>query len=163
MKKIRNIIITIVTLLTLFTLTSCKGKEQTFSSNGITITLTSKFKPQEISGAQVVYVTRKVGFMGNQESKNLLNISSNKLETYTKKVVEVGKIKDIELFTYDENGVMFMYGYYTATVSNITYKYMLVTKEGKDNYYTMNFWSLEKNFNANNNQFMEWAKTIVVE
>lgn len=163
MKKIRNIIITIVTLLTLFTLTSCKGKEQTFSSNGITITLTSKFKPQEISGAQVVYVTRKVGFMGNQESKNLLNISSNKLETYTKKVVEVGKIKDIELFTYDENGVMFMYGYYTATVSNITYKYMLVTKEGKDNYYTMNFWSLEKNFNANKNQFMEWAKTIVVE
>ena len=82
MKKIRNIIITIVMLLTLFTLTSCKGKAQTFSSNGITITLTSKFKQQEISGAQIVYVTRKVGFMGNQENKDILNISDNKLEFY---------------------------------------------------------------------------------
>ena len=163
MKKIRNIIITIVMLLTLFTLTSCKGKAQTFSSNGITITLTSKFKQQEISGAQIVYLTRKVGFMGNQENKDILNISDNKLEFYANKVVEANKLKDVELFTYDENGVKFVYGYYTAKVSNITYKYMLVTMEGKDNYYTMNFWSLEKNFNANKNQFMEWAKTIVVE
>lgn len=163
MKKIRNVFLIIVLLFTLFIFTSCKGKEKTFSSNGMTVTLTTQFKPQEISGAQMVYVTRKVGFMGNQESKTLVHISSNNLELYTNKVVEVGKIKDIELFTYDENGVKFMYGYYTATSSNITYKYMLVTKEGQESYYTMNFWSLEKNFNANKNQFMEWAKKIVVE
>lgn len=163
MNKIRSIIITMVILLTLFTLTSCKGKEQIFSSNGITITLTSKFKPQEIGGTQVVYLSRKQGFMGNQESKQLLKISNNQLETYTKKVVEVSQIKEIELFTYAENDITFMYGYYTSIVNKIKYKYMLITKEGKDNYYTMNFWSLEKDFNKNENQFMEWAKTIVVE
>ena len=163
MRKIRNIIILIVLLLTLFTFTSCKTKEQVFSSNGITVTLNSKFKEQEINGAQVLYLTRKLGFMGNQESKELLIISDNKLLDYTKKVLEVSKIKDVEILTYDEDGVKFMYGYYSSTVNNIKYKYMLVTKEGKDNYYTMNFWSLEKDFNANKNQFMEWAKTIVVE
>ena len=163
MKKIRNILITIVISLMLFTLTSCKGKEQTFSSNGITITLTTKFKPQEINGAQVLYLTKKLGFMGNQENKELIKISDNKLEEYTQKVIEVSKLKDIELNTYDEDGVTFIYGYYVSTVNKIKYKYMFITKEGKDNYYTMNFWSLEKDFNKNKNQFMAWAKTIVVE
>jgi uncharacterized ion transporter superfamily protein YfcC len=163
MNKMKNIIVTIVIIITMFTLTSCKVKEQTFSANGITVTLNTKFKQQDISGSQVIYVSRKIGFMGNKESKKLLNVADNKLDIYTKKVVEVNNLKEIELFTYNQDGVVFMYGYYTAEVNNIKYKYMLVTKEGEDNYYTMNFWSLEKNFNKNMNLFIDWAKTIVVE
>ena len=161
MKKSRNTIIIIVVLLTLLTLISFKGRKHTFSSNGITVTLTSKFKSQQVSGAQVAYLTRKVGFMGNRDLKALTFCS--KLEGYTKKVVAAANLKDVEIFKYNEDGVTFMYAYYLATVDNIRYKYMLVTKEGNNAYYTMNFWSLEKNFNKYEKQFMKWAKTIIVE
>lgn len=163
MKTLRNLFLTLVILLSVFTLTSCKAKEKTFSSNGITVTLTSKFKEKTIQGAQVVYMSRKVGFMGNPEAKSLLMLPDGVLAEYTEKVIEVSNLKDIETKTFEENGNTFMYGYYKATVKNITYKYMLVTKEGENHYYTMNFWTVEKDFATYEDQMMEWAKSIVVE
>lgn len=162
MKKIRNLFIALTLILSICTLSSCKGKEQTFTSNGITVTLNSKFKEQTIQGAQVVYATNKLGFMGNAENKSVVGLGDNKLEQYTKAVIDASSL-NVEYQIFDEDGVKFGYAYYSASVSGIKYKYMLVTKEGKDNYYTMNFWSFEKSFNKNENQFMEWAKQIVVE
>ncbi len=163
MKKIKNIVLLVVLLLTICMVTSCKGKPKTFTSHGITVTLTSKFKPKEVQGAQVVYIANKVGFMGNQESKSALYITDGKLEEYTKKVLNVSNMKNLEYNLYEKDGVKFYYAYYNASVQNLEYRYMLITKEGKNSYYTMNFWSFTKTFNKYQDQFMEWAKLIEVE
>lgn len=161
MSKMKYVLL-LVLVVSLCFITSCKGKEKTFSDSGITITLNSKFKKQNIQGAQIVYATSRIGFMGNPESKELLMIPNDSLDQYTEKVISVNNL-DIDYQIYDEDDIKFGYAYYTSVVGKQTYKYMLVTKEGNDNYYTMNFWTLENIFDKYSDQFMEWAKTIIVE
>lgn len=161
-EKFKIVLMLGVMLIMVSTLSSCASKPKEFSSNGITVTLTNKFKYGNDENAQVLLLTSKIGFMGNGEYKTSVGVSDNQLEHYTQKVLNVsGKTADI--MNYDEDGVTFCYAYYTATAQNITFKYMLITKEGTSKYYTMNFWSKESEFDEYKDQFLEWAKTIKVE
>ena len=162
MKKFKIVLMFIAMFMMVGTLSSCASKPKEFSSNGITITLTNKFKYGNDENVQVLLLTSKIGFMGNGEYKTSVGVSDNQLEHYTQKVLNVsGKTADIT--NYDEDGVTFCYAYYTATAQNITFKYMLITKEGASKYYTMNFWSKESEFDEYKDQFFAWTKTIQVE
>ena len=128
MKKFKIVLMFIAMFMMVGTLSSCASKPKEFSSNGITITLTNKFKYGNDENVQVLLLTSKIGFMGNGEYKTSVGVSDNQLEHYTQKVLNVsGKTADIT--NYDEDGVTFCYAYYTATAQNITFKYMLITKD----------------------------------
>lgn len=57
----------------------------------------------------------------------------------------------------------YFYAYYSSTVNEETFGYMLVCMEGAEKYYFMRFGCREKNLEKNKDQYKTWAKTIVVE
>lgn len=160
--KIKNFFLIVLSITILSILSGCKVQEKKFSSHGITIMLTNQFKKQHDENVQVFLVAKKYGFMGNAENKAFTGVNNNELEHYTRLVLKNSN-KEAEIFTFGNDEEKFCYAYYTAKVGIVSYKYMLVTKEGLADYYTMNFWSKEANFDKYETQFFEWAKTIRVE
>lgn len=163
MKQFKKVLLLFVIIGMILLTTSCKGKQQKFTSHGITVTLTTNYKETKMDNIQVCYLASKTGFMGNQESKKELLIGNNKLNSYTDKVLLYSNLSHITYQTYNKDDVIFNYAYYTATVNSLKYKYMLITKEGKEHYYTMNFWCFEDDFEQYEEQFMKWATKIEVE
>jgi len=164
MKKMRKLFVVFVLAVSLFTLTGC-SKE--FKKAGITITLDSSFHESEHEDFQVVYLSNKFGFSGNGENKSEL-VTSNiaTLEEYSKAVLEVAKKDDLvmENVYEEENKISFQYTFFTQDVEGEEFKYMIITKEGKDKFYVMNLWCLESNFNdKTKTKMMDWAKSIKVE
>ncbi len=164
MKKMRKLFAAFVLALSLFTLTGC-SKE--FKKAGITITLDSSFHESENVAFQVVYLSNKFGFSGNGESKSEL-VTSNiaTLEEYSKAVLEVAKKDDLVMENVYEEGnkISFQYAFFTQDVEGRNFRYMIITKEGKDKFYVMNLWCLESNFNdKTKTKMMDWAKSIKVE
>lgn len=160
----RKLFVAFVLTLSLFTLTGC-SKE--FKKAGITITLDSTFHESENVAFQVVYLSNKYGFSGNGESKAALsstNIST--LDEYSKAVLAVAKKTDLVMGNYyeEENKVGFQYTFFTQNVEGRDFRYMIITKEGKDKFYVMNLWCLESNFDDKTEaKMMNWAKSIKVE
>lgn len=159
MKK--RVIILLVCLFSFFTITSCSLGEKEFSNSGITITLNKSFYEKEI--VQVPFYLESIDhiFMGMRESKGDLSNILN-LEQYIKAVLS-NNMKEADINYFDEDGVNFYYAYYTSVVDKRDYGYMLIAKEGAGHFYSMNFGCLEKNLDSNKKQYIEWAKTIVVE
>lgn len=163
MKKIK-LILFLGLLFMVGSLTSCfRAKPQEFSSHGMTVTLTSDFRVATGENVQFFLQTNKIGFAGNQEFKDQLGLRDHELERYTKAVLTASNYQDAQIQNYDDGENNFMYAYYTASPNMFTYKYMLVTKEGQNAYYCLNFWTLEKDFDKYQDQIFEWAKTIKVE
>ncbi len=150
-------------MLCLFTLTACKPAVQEFSGSGITISLTEEFIEKEVIQAPFYLESTRHIFMGMRESKtDLTGINIHTLTEYIEAVMENGGVT-AEVSTYDEGDVLFMYAYYTKTVSEVQYGYMLLVMEGANYFYTMNFGCLQKNLEASKSQYLEWAATIVIE
>lgn len=164
MKKMRKLFVVFVLALSLFTLTGC-SKE--FKKAGITITLDSTFHESENVAFQVVYLSNKYGFSGNGESKS--DLSANGIDTlneYSKAVLEVAKKDNLVMENYyeEENKVGFQYTFFSQEVEGRDFRYMIITKEGKEKFYVMNLWCLESNFNdKTKTKMMDWAKSIKVE
>lgn len=164
MKKMRKLFVAFVLAFSLFTLTGC-SKE--FKEAGITITLDSSFHKSENVAFQVLYLSSKYGFSGNGESKSALSSSSiTTLDEYSKAVLEVAKKDNLVMENVYEDGnkISFQYTFFTQEVERRNFRYMIITKEGKDKFYVMNLWCLESNFNdKTKTKMMDWAKSIKVE
>ena len=146
-----------------FSLTACIAQEEVFTGEGITVTLTDAFYEVSVEGVPFYLESYNHIFMGLSESKSSLeSYGVHDLESYMDAVLDAST-KTLEVFSYDQDGITFLYGYYTATVDENDFGYMIVVMEGTDYYYTMNFGCFEKNLEKNKSLFMDWAKTIVVE
>lgn len=162
MRKLKCILLVIALFCSLFLVTSCKAKEKVFSESGITVTLTNKFKELDNQNFDVCYVSSKIGFAAIGDSKTDLDMGDNQVEEYLSKVLVVNKKTDnVELF--EEDDVKFYYSIYEASAEGKTFRYLIVAKEGKDKYYTINFWTLLDDFNKYKDELFKYAKTIVVE
>ncbi|QVK17557.1 hypothetical protein KHQ81_11960 [Mycoplasmatota bacterium] len=101
--------------------------------------------------------------MANRESKTELSRFGIKtLESYIKAVLKNSN-KTATIETYDKDDLDYKYAYYTSTVGDQTFGYMIVVMEGEDHYYTLNFACLEKKLDDNKDLYIKWAKTITVE
>ena len=108
----------------------------------------------------MAYASNKYGFSAIGNAKSTLNVSS--LHAYTELVLSNAQRDGLTIQEYKDDQQTFEYVCYTAEVEGKTYGYMTVSKEGKDKYYTLNFWCFEKNFEASKDQFIEWAKSAKV-
>lgn len=158
-KIMKSLKISCIVLLAVL-LTACAAKEKTFTKEGITVTLTNQFKEIDGGDFQMAYASNKYGFsaIGNEKAK--LNVSS--LHAYTELVLSNANRSGLTIEEYKEDNQTFEYVCYTAEVDGKTYGYMTVSKEGKNKYYTLNFWCFEKNFESSKDQFIEWAKSAKV-
>lgn len=171
MKRIFKLFIAFFMSATLFACGGTTPKE--FKKEGITITLTSEFVEGSNINAQVLYTSNKEMFMGNRF-----------LPSYYPSTIIIDKddptafadyLRNEAYLQYDNNpsdysteetgndGTKFAWIYYDNTVSSYTYTYMLVVKISDSYVYVMNFATLKSEFASHSDNFMTYAKSIVVE
>ena len=160
----KKTILSLITFLGLsIVLAGCAVGTKEFSKNGITITVSDDFVQKDIDSEinwSLYLETKNLIFFGRGETK--MTLPGYNLMAYTEDVVlKTSKPDDVEIETFDEDGVSFLYAYYLS--SDEKYGYMLITKEGSTKFYTMNFSCVKSSLEGNKQKFLDWAKTIVVE
>lgn len=161
-RKINLLCALLVTVLSLFVLVGCLDSKKEFSGSGITITLDNSFKKKEVIQFPLYIESTKNIFMGNRESKEELLRYVSDLRSYTALVLQNNN-RVAEILESEDDDNKYYYAYYYWTNDGIDYGYMLVTMEGKDHYYTMNFACFEKDLEKNKTKFFKWIDTITVE
>lgn len=161
---LRKILSIFVFLMVSFGLMGCTATPMEFSGSGITITLTDDFLEEDVIQAPFYLESRDHMFMGMRESKaSLVSYYINSLSDYIDAVLEAGGLPSIDKFTQDDGDVEYMYAYYSKTVGEVDYGYMLIVMESEDYFYTMNFGCLNDKLDDNKDQYFQWLETIIVE
>ncbi len=159
----KKIVFLMILSLFIFGLTGCTAKAKEFSGSGITITLTDDFVEEEIAQAPFYLVSPNHILMCYKESKSDLEYYPiDTLEDYINAVLTNGGFSS-EIFTYNEDDVHYMYAYYSKTIDEVDYGYMLIVMEGENHFYSMNFGCLDSKLDSYKDQYSDWAKTIIVE
>lgn len=153
----------IVAFFFIIMLAGCVKSEKTFSASGVTITLNKSFVEKEVIQAPFYLESKDHLFLASRESKSELSaFSITTLESYIKAVLKNAN-KTATIQTVEEENLSYKYAYYTSTVNEQTFGYMLIVMEGKNHFYAMNFACLEKKLEGNKDLYIKWAKTITVE
>lgn len=146
-----------------FLLQGCTPSEKTFSKAGVTITLNESFVQKDVIQAPLYLESTNHIFMAVRESKQeLASYGIDSLAEYIDAVL-TNSGKNVQTFSKTEGEVTYLYAYYTATVNDQEFGYMLLAFEGANHYYSMNFGCLESNLEKSKDQYFDWAKTITVE
>ena len=152
--------------LSLFLLVGCdffapEAKE--FTGSGITITLTEEFVLTETVMAPFYLTSLDDIFMGMRESKTeFVDTAITSLQDYAEAVLEFGGYSGYTVNNAEE-GYNYVYAYYSASVEDIDYGYMLICMESDNYYYLMNLGCLNSNLEDSKDQYIEWANSIIVE
>ncbi len=138
------------------------SKEKTFSSDGMTITLTDAFRETDIANQTVAYDSRKVAVFALKEAFSLADgFEDYTLDAYADLVQQnngltssvVKNTDGLKWFTYE----------YTNPDTKDTYQYVSFVFKTDDAFWLIQFATLEEDFEEYDAQIMEWAKTISFE
>jgi hypothetical protein len=145
-------------------LVGCKSNnKKEFSQIGVTITLNDTFVEKEVIQAPFYLESKNHFFMANREAKTeLLPYGITSIDAYIQAVL-TNAGKSVSVKSVNEDDVSYKYAYYTSTVGDQSFGYMLVVMEGENHFYTMNFGCLETNFDDSKDLYTKWTKTITVE
>ena len=149
-----------------FALSGCQAKVKEFSGAGITITLDESFVEKDVIQAPFYLESYDYMFTGMREGiSELSGYGIYDLEDYIDAVLNNNGHRDstVESVLDDEDNVLYYYAYYTATVEDMEFGYMLIAMQGDSHYYTMNFGCLESKLDSSKDKFMDWAETIVID
>lgn len=163
MKKIS---VLIIMFLFAFALSACEAKEKEFSGAGISVKLDESFVEKEVIQAPLYLESYDYIFMGLRESSSeLVAYGITTLEDYVDAVLANNGhgSSTVETMTDDEDNILYYYAYYTATVEDMDYGYMLIAMQGESHFYTMNFGCLESKLDDSKDQFKTWAESITVD
>lgn len=149
-----------------FALTGCDlfaPEEKVFSGSGMTITLNDNFVENDTVLVPLYLASMDYIFMGDREEKSLfVDTEINSLNDYAEAILELGGFTDSTVYESAE-GYEYLYAYYSATVDEDEFGYMLICMESDSYYYIMNLGCFLDDLEDSKEQFIEWANTIVVE
>lgn len=163
-ENMRKKLMMVLAAFSVILLVGCKSLEpKEFTGAGMTIELNDSFIQKEVIQAPLYLESPQHIFMGIRESKSeLRGYGVSTTEQYIGAVLNAhGKTATVE--QYNEGDLSYYYAYYTATVNEQTFGYMLFVLEGESHFYSMNFGCLEKDLEKNKTQYNDWIKTITVE
>lgn len=164
MKKFGKIMLVVLILaLSMSVLAACGGaKKKTFEKAGIKITLTNAFYEKDVL-TQTMYLESRDSIVGIlKEDANPDFPISKTLTEYTELTLLVNNLSGNEVLHYSDEAVTFDYFRYDRTVSGKDFAYMGVTMKGISAFYLFNFACEAKNYESYEQQFLTWAKTIVI-
>ena len=149
-----------------FALTGCDlfaPEEKVFSGSGMTITLNDNFIETDTVLVPLYLTSMDHIFMGEREAKSLfVGTEIESLSDYAEVVLEYGGYTDSTVYQAAE-GYEYVYAYYSATVDDQEFGYMLICMESDSYYYLMNLGCLYDDLEDSKDQYIEWANTIIVE
>lgn len=142
-----------------------------FSSNGMTITLTSAFKEVSQEGYTVCFDSKDVAVFALKEkftgtnimvdgsSGNMKKDSELTLREYAKLVREANITKTPTPTTEVEGLTTFEFSFLNEEL-NQTYKYFCVMYKTSDAFWLIQFATLESKYEDNYASILEWAKSV---
>lgn len=134
-------------------------QEKTFSSGGMTITLTDEFQKASLEGYSAVYNTEKIVVFTLKESFTLLEgLEDYTLKQYGEVVVENNGLDQNELKTKD--GLTYFEYDYTDSVTKESYHYFAYIYRSDDAFWLIQFATLKKDANTYAQQIAEYAKSV---
>lgn len=143
-------------------LTSCSSfttKAKTFSSNGMTITLTNAFKEISVENYTVAYDSKNVAVFALKEAFTLAEgFENNTLEQYAELVLNANNLSSAEVKTAD--GLTGFEYDFTNPETNDTYKYFSYVYKTEDAFWMVQFATLNENAEKYASEIKEWAKSV---
>lgn len=160
MKSLIKIVLLLSLCLAL--LCGCSAEPETFSKDGVSITLTSQFDELEQEGCVAVYGSRNEAVMLQREDfASLASIGITEASTtkeYAEAVIRVNELTDV---TVEERDGIICFTY-TAKSGNTTYSYLATAHKGADAFWLIQFSSTEKKFAEKEAGFLTYAKSVVI-
>ncbi len=136
-----------------------EAEPKTFSSDGMTITLTDEFSEAELDNFTVSYESKEVAVFALKESfSEAAHLKSMSIEQYGNLVIQMNglfsdALKKAEGLTY------FDYEY-ENTETNETYRYFVYLYKTDDAFWMVQFALPEQNVKAYSEQITEWARAV---
>ena len=147
-------------VLTAMLLCACGAKDQSFSSNGLTMDLPGNYEritDQEASGYTFAMGSSKSIVMGLKEGKDMIaayGLELN-LDEYTEMVLMANNLNST--VTYEGNIPTFTF---VSDVNGVDFKYLAATYEGQDAFWLIQFACKEENFDNMYDTFVKYLKTV---
>ncbi|MBQ8358567.1 MAG: hypothetical protein IJX37_01445 [Oscillospiraceae bacterium] len=132
---------------------------KTFSSNGMTITLTDEFRETDIENYTVAYDSKNVAVFALKEAFALADgFEDYTLEQYADLVIQVNNLGSAEMKTV-EGLALFEYNF-TNPETNDVYQYFSYVYKTNDAFWLIQFATLNENVDEYAQQITEWAKSV---
>lgn len=145
--------------LTFGLLSSKKPEAKTFSSNGMTITLTEEFHKTNIAQYSVAYESNDVAVFALREAFTLADgFEDYTLVQYAELVTKANNLSSAEIKTVD--GLTYFVYQFTNPDTSDVYQYFSYVYKADDAFWLIQFATPEKSAAKNTKQIMEWAKSV---
>ena len=157
----KRIISALLVALLMFSLVSCVGESaKTFTSNGMSITLTNAFKENTYEGYTVCYESKDAAVFVLKEAFSLQeDMSEMSLDDYAKLVYSANASKSPSEIS-KEDGLTFIEYDFHSEEENQTYSYFTTMFKGTDAFWIVQFISKKEAYDAKRQNFVDWAKTV---
>ena len=158
MKKLVSLILATVLL---FALASCGAAQpKDFSSNGMTVTLTTAFKENTQAGYTVCYDSAKVAVFVLKESFSLQPGAENlTLDEYAELVHQSNASKSPSAIVKQDGFHSMEYSFLNES-ENQTYSYYCAMFKASDAFWLVQFACKEGDYDSYQDTFVDWAKTV---
>lgn len=132
---------------------------ETFSSNGMTITLTDEFRETDIEHYTVVYDSNNMAVFALREAFALAEGSEDySLEQYADLVIQANNLGSAEIKTVD--GLTHFEYEFTNPETKDSYRYFSYVYKTNDAFWLIQFTTLSENADEYAQQIREWAKSV---
>lgn len=158
MKKFLSLLLAAVML---FGLTSCmKATPKDFTCEGMTVTLTNRFKEANYEGYTVCYQSSDMIVIVLKESFSLqAGLDQMTVEEYANLVRQANTSKSPSELTKHENFYSMEYTFLNEQ-ENQTYSYFTTMFKGTDAFWMIQFASKEEDYAAHKDTFLEFANSV---
>lgn len=134
-------------------------KTKTFSSEGISITLTEAFRETSVGNYTAVFESKDVAVFALREAFTLAEgVEDYTLRQYCELVMEANGMAGKEIIT-DDDLMRFEYTY-TNPETNDTYRYYSFVYKAEDAFWLVQFTTLDKNTSKHAEKIIQWAKSV---
>ncbi|MBR5136811.1 MAG: hypothetical protein IKV30_02155 [Clostridia bacterium] len=135
---------------------------KTFTSNGLTITLTEAFDEVEMSSYNVVFDSKHVAVFALEEEFSLMaGLEDYTVRQYLELVIQANNQGNISV-KYEDGLYSYVYDA-TNPQTKDTYTYFVYGFKSDDSFWSVQFAVLADEAEEFEEQIIEWAKTIEVE
>ena len=134
-------------------------KAKTFSSDGMTVTLTNEFRKTNIEPYTVVYDSKNVAVFALREAFTLAEGFENyTLEQYADLVIQVNNSNTSGVETAE--GLTYFVYTFTNPETKDVYRYYAYVYKADDAFWLVQFATLDKNAQKYAPEFEKWAKSV---
>lgn len=139
---------------------TANAEPKTFSSNGMSITLTNEFEEMEMDGYTVCYGSPDTAVFALKEDFDLAEGFENyTLDEYAGLIIEANGV-DPSAEVQHKDGITYFEYEWTDTDSDVTYVYYTTVYKSVDAFWQIQFVADADNYEAFIPQFEEFAKSV---